>query len=51
MAERFIRRHLQRLQLTAAQLARAGLLTEQLAAELAEARTVLWVLQGGPPDA
>ena len=51
MAERFVRRFLQRLQVTAAELARAGLLTEQIAEDLGEARLVLWLLQGGPPDA
>lgn len=51
MAERFVRGHLRKLQLRAVQLARAGALTEQIAADLAEARLVLWLLQGGPPDA
>lgn len=50
MAER-LRAHLRRLQVTAARLALAGLLTEQIAAELTEVRLALWLLQGGPPDA
>lgn len=51
MAERFVRRFLQRLQVTAAELARAGMLTEQIAEDLAQARAALWQLTGGPPDA
>lgn len=31
--------------------ARAGMLTEQIVGDLSEARLVLWLLQGGPPDA
>lgn len=51
MAERFVRAHLRRLQTTAIRLARAGLLTEQIADDLVEAKLVLWALTGGPPDA
>lgn len=51
MAERFVRDHLRKLQLRAQQLARAGMLTEQIVEDLGEARLVLWLLQGGPPDA
>lgn len=51
MTDEFVIAHLRKLQLTAERLARAGLLTEQIAADLAEAKVVLWVLRGDPPDA
>lgn len=51
MAEQFVRAHLRKLKIRAERLARAGLLTEQIAADLAEAKVILWVLRGDQPDA
>lgn len=51
MTDEFVIAHLRKLQITAERLARAGLLTEQIVEDLGEARLVLWLLQGGPPDA
>lgn len=49
--ERRVRNHLARLRCAAEQLTLAGVCTEQLVEDLAEAKIWLWKLTGGVPDA